>query len=337
MKKLLFNPSGSDKLEDRMIIGGNPTNIFNLNNVRYKWANRLYRVMMENFWIPEKVDLSGDKLSELTSEELEAYKGILSFLIFLDSQQTLNVPHISDYITAPEVKLCMAVQTYQEAVHSQSYQYIVETLVPANERDSIYDYWRTDSVLFERISYIANMYQNFLDDPTEDNLHRDIVANYLLEGLYFYNGFTFFYNLASRGKAVGTSEVIRYINRDELTHVVLFQNIISSMIENIKDTNWIYEMFETAIAQEIKWSTHKLGNNILGISNTSTEEYTKHLANRRLRYIGLDPIYEGVQNPYSHIESIADTVGKGEVKTNVFENTVTSYNQSSAVGGWEKF
>ena len=337
-RKKLFNPKGDDSLDARQLIGGNPTNIFNLNNVKYKWANGMYRRMMENFWIPEKVDLSSDNLNDLDDNELNAYKGILSFLIFLDSEQTENLPNISEYITAPEVNLVLAIQTYQEAIHSQSYQYIVETLVPKSDRDAVYEYWRTDNVLFERISYIAGMYQDFIDKPTKKNFLRTVIANYLLEGLYFYNGFTFFYNLASRGKVVGTSEVIRYINRDELTHVVLFQNMIRDLEITNKEVDWIYEMFDVAVQQEIKWSTHILGDRILGISKTSTEAYTKYLANRRLRNIKMPEVLfpEETENPYRHLEKMADTIGKGDVKSNVFESTVTSYNQASALKGWDK-
>jgi ribonucleoside-diphosphate reductase beta chain len=126
-RKKIFNPCGIDTLDQRKIIGGETTNIFNLNNVKYQWANNLYRTMMGNFWIPEKTDLTQDKNDyvSLVDEEKDAYDGILSFLVFLDSIQTNNIPNISNYITAPEVNLILAIQTYQEAIHSQSYQYII--------------------------------------------------------------------------------------------------------------------------------------------------------------------------------------------------------------------
>ena len=334
-EKLLFNPEGVDTLETRQLIGGNTTNIFNLNNVRFKWANRIYRTMVENFWIPEKVDLSADNLDALSEDERRAYVGILSFLIFLDSIQTNNLPNISNYITAPEVNLALAVQTYQEAIHSQSYQYIIETLVPVAERNDVYDYWRTDKLLLDRISYIASIYQDFMDKSSDKNFKRVVVANYLLEGVYFYNGFTFFYNLASRGKMPGTSEVIRYINRDELTHVVLFQYLIKELGISKK---LVHTMMNRAVEQEIEWSNHILGNNILGISTESTEGYTRYLANRRLRHIGMQPLYpEFDTNPYKHLEKIADTVADASVKANFFESTNTAYNQSSAIGGWDDF
>ncbi|MEG1087821.1 MAG: ribonucleotide-diphosphate reductase subunit beta, partial [Cetobacterium sp.] len=185
-------------LSERRIIKGDSTNIYKLNNVRYQWANLLYRNMMGNFWIPEKIDLTQDKndYENLTDYEKEAYDGILSFLIFLDSIQTNNIPNISNYITAPEVSLILSIQTFQEAVHSQSYQYIIESILPKEKRNMIYDKWREDKILFERNSYIADIYQNFLNNPNDENFSKALIADYLLEAVYFYNGFNFFYLLA---------------------------------------------------------------------------------------------------------------------------------------------
>lgn len=339
--KKIFNVEGDDSIQNRKIIGGNVTNLFNLNNVKYNWANKLYRVMMENFWIPEKVSLTDDKrcYSELSPHEKESYDGILSFLVFLDSIQTNNLPNISQYITAPEINLILAIQTYQEAVHSQSYAYIIESIVPADKRNDIYERWREDKILLERNKYIAAIYQDFLDDRTDANFARVLIANFLLEGIYFYNGFNFFYNLAARSLMIGTADEIKYINRDELTHCVIF----SQMIKQIWKDNpaffneaEVYEMFQKAAEQEMAWSNAIIGDNIVGINKDTTEKYTKFITNQRLKEIGLNPIFKGFDaTPYPHLEKIADTNGEGSVKGNFFEANVSSYNQSSAVEGWD--
>ncbi|MCW9050207.1 MAG: ribonucleotide-diphosphate reductase subunit beta [Deltaproteobacteria bacterium] len=342
--KRLFNPEGDDSLESRRIIGGNSTNIFNLNNVRYQWANKLYRNMMANFWIPEKTDLSSDiePYKHLTVEERQAYDGILSFLIFLDSIQTNNLSNVNDYITAPEVNLLLAIQQYQEAIHSQSYQYVVESIIPADRRNSIYDKWRTDKVLFERNKYIAQIYQDFIDEPSKQRFYRVLIANYLLEGIYFYNGFNFFYNLASRNLMLGTSEIIRYINRDELTHCVMFEFIVREIRELDPEyfpVDEVEEMFRFAVDQEISWTNHIIGDGVLGVSEETTEMYTKWLANERWNKLGFGgKLYEGFdKNPYKHLEKLADTEGEGDVKSNFFESTVSAYNQSSVLDGWDDF
>ena len=73
-RKKIFNPNGNDSISARKIINGNVTNIFNLNNVQFTWANKIYRLMMENFWIPEKISLGNDKrhYTELTPQEKTA-------------------------------------------------------------------------------------------------------------------------------------------------------------------------------------------------------------------------------------------------------------------------
>ncbi len=341
-RKKLFNIEGNDDVLQRKMIAGNVTNLFNLNNVKYQWANKLYRLMMENFWIPEKVSLYDDKrcYDELTPSEQNAYDGILSFLVFLDSIQTNNLPNISDYITAPEVNLILAIQTYQEAVHSQSYAYIIESIIPAEKRATIYDRWREDKVLLERNKYIAEIYQKFVDDRNDVNFARVLVANFLLEGLYFYNGFNFFYNLAARSLMIGTADEIKYINRDELTHCVIFSNIIKEIRKErpqFFNDDEIYDMFRKATEQEIAWSNHIIGDNVLGITPQTIEQYTKFMANKRLKEIGLNPIYEGFnETPYKNLEKISDTNGEGNVKGNFFEANVSSYNQSTAVEGWDE-
>lgn len=339
-KRPIFNPEGNDDPALRGILKGSVTNIFNLNNIKYKWAPKLYRTMMANFWIPENVDLTQDSQDYklLTDQEREAYDEILSFLTFLDSVQTTNIPNIAAYIKAPEININLSIHSYQEAIHSQSYGYIIESIIPPEKKEKIYYIWREDDVLFERNKYIASLYQKFLEEPTLENYGEALIGNYLLESLYFYNGFMFFYNLASRSLMQGTADVIRYINRDELTHVLLFNNLLRELNDErqIITKDKIYEMFKIAVEQEQRFSKKVIGNRVLGITEQSIEDYTFHLANQRLIYIGLEPIFPQRENPYPHLERIADTKGEGNVKANFFEGTVTSYNQASIVEGWDE-
>ncbi len=340
-QKLLFNPKGTDDLENRRIIGGNTTNIFNLNNIKYNWATELYRVMSQNFWLPEKVDLSLDvqNYSQLTDAERTAYNGILSFLVFLDSIQTNNVPFISNYITSPEVNIILGLQTYQEAIHSQSYGYIIDTIIPKEMKNTIYDYWRIDQILFDRNRLIAATFQDFRDNPSDDNFKKVVISNYLLEGLYFYNGFMFFYLLASRNLMPGTADIVKYINKDELTHVALFRNIMNTCQQEFpgffREEEIVY-LTKQAVDIEINWTNHIIGNQVLGINPTSTDKYTKYRANLLMQGINIKPLYpEATTNPYPHLEKIADLSGEAAIKSNFFEATVTSYQQSTVVTGWD--
>lgn len=346
-KNKIFNPEGNDDTSKRTIVNGSTTGLFNLNATKYAWTKQMYQVMVGNFWLPEKVMGLKEDANEfgegvdgrgLTEEEKNAYKGILSFLIFLDSMQTVNLPHLSDYITAPEVNLLISIQAFQEAIHSQSYATILETVVDSNQRDEIYYFWRTDKTLLERNKYIGQIYQDFIDKPSDKNFFDSMIANYLLEGLYFYNGFAFFDSLVDRGKMLATGRMIAYIRRDELTHVTMFANIMQELkkeFPSMYDENRIIEMTKTAVEQEINWGKHILGEKIPGINHETTEEYTKWLANKRLALLGIPAIYKDAkENPYQHLERLENLEGD---KSNFFETTVINYTQSTGLNGsWDE-
>lgn len=338
----IFNPAGNDDVSHRSIWFGETTNLMQLNDVRYTWAVGLYQQMRENFWIPQKLDITQDVTDywNLTPQERRAFDGILSYLTFLDSVQTCNLPHIKSCITAPEISLCIAEQISQEGMHNQSYQYMIETIIPGERRSVVYDFWRTDAILKDRCEYIATHYQRYIDSPTQENYFTALLADYLLEGMYFYNGFIFFYNLASRMLMPGSADIFKMINRDELSHVRLFQRLIPEAMAVLPHSvDQIYEMFAKAVEYECTWTNHIVGMEVLGITETSTIQYTKYLANMRLKAIGLNPLYpepEYQKSPYRHLERFSDTKSEGHTKANFFEAGVTAYVMSSGIAGWEE-
>jgi ribonucleoside-diphosphate reductase beta chain len=209
---------------------------------------------------------------------------------------------------------------------------MVETIVDKEDRDIIWDYWRKDKVLNKRCEHIAKAFEAFISNPNDQTFFESVIADYVLEGLYFYQGFIYFYNLASRALMCGTADMIRYINKDETLHVALYQHILKELPYSTEHgDDWIYDFFETATDLDIKWNQYIIGNNILGITNDSIDKYSKYLCNKRLKGIGLKPIYADISNPYKHLEKLAtDTV-----KTNFFDGTVTTYSQSTALEGWD--
>lgn len=341
-EKKLFNPDGDDRVESRTIIQGNSTNLFNLNEVKYSWAKDMYRQMLSNFWIPERIDLTQDKndyRTKLNNTEKEIFTSILSFLTFLDSIQTTNLPKVADYITAPEVSVLLGIQDFEEIIHSASYAYIIESVIPSDEREKVYEKWKTNTVLFNRNKLIAQTYQDFWDNKNMENFVKVLIANYILESMYFYNGFIFFYNLASRNLMQGVADEIRMINVNELTHITIFANIIKTIKfefpDLIKD-DLIYEMFKAGTEEEIKWGQFILkDSDIIGLNEVNTEKYTKYLCNKRLATIGLEPLYLDFNtNPYQYLEMHSDSNSDG-VKSNFFESKNTNYSQSTAFKGWD--
>lgn len=340
----LFNVYASDSPANREIWHGESTNLIQLNRVKYQWATKLYDQMRTDYWVAHKVDLSTDVtgINLLTAEELNAFKGTLGYLVFLDSMQVTNLPYLMANVTAPEIRLCFAEQLAQEGEHARSYQYVVETLFPEEERNSIYDYWRKDKFLQSRCEHIALLFQEFIDQPNEQNYLFALVGDYLLEGLFFYNGFNFFYAIASRGLMTFTKNIIQLINRDEKNHVYFFQQLLKEYFSKneILDDHYlvtkIYEIVNEMTMEEITWSQHILGDKVLGISSHSIAQYTEFRANNLLKNIGIAPLYkDATHNPYKHLEKMADIGSEANAKANFFDSTITTYVQAETLSDWD--
>ena len=152
-RKLLFNPDGDTDLQSRRMINGNTTNLNDFNNMKYTWVSGWYRQAMNNFWVPEEINLGTDvkdyphadcgQSGEPTTKSCPSS-------IFLDSIQTANLPNIGEYITANEVNLCLSIQTFQEAVHSQSYSYMLDTICEPQDRNDVLYQWKEDQHLLSQ-------------------------------------------------------------------------------------------------------------------------------------------------------------------------------------------
>ena len=299
-RNALFNPSGDTEIRLRKMIGGNTTNLNDFNNMRYKWVSDWYRQAMNNFWIPEEINLTQDTKDYPLLDEAErtAYDKILSFLVFLDSLQSNNLPTISEYITANEVNLCLHIQAFQECVHSQSYSYMLDTICSPEKRNDILYQWKTDEHLLKRNTFIGNCYNEFQESQDGFTLMKTLIANYILEGIYFYSGFMFFYNLSRNGKMSGSAQEIRYINRDENTHLWLFRSIILELKKEepelfTPDKVQIYEnMMREGVKQEIEWGQYVIGDNIQGLNRQMIADYIHYLGNLRWSSLGNPPLYE---------------------------------------------
>ena len=337
----VFNPTGTDLKSERHSFQGNSTGIINLNNVRYQWAIELWRQMRENFWVAEKFDLSLDRTdyNNLTPEEQRGFDGILAYLVFLDSVQVQNIPHLVRECTAPEVSICFSEQLSQETLHAQSYAYMIESIIPEEKREKIYSYWKDDEILLNRCKLIGSYYQKYIDHPNYENFLIALIADYILEGLYFYTGFIFFYNLSSRSLMCGSADIFKLINRDELSHVRLYQKLLQEQLATPfgEKVGYLHlkRIMTEAVAQEIQWSEYIIGDKILGITPSAIADYVYYLANLRLRAVGCEELFPKTNNPFKHLEKIADVTKDANVKANFFDSGVTQYQMATAVDGWD--
>lgn len=339
VKKPLFNPGGDTEVRLRRMIGGNTTNLNDFNNMRYAWVSGWYRQAMNNFWIPEEINLSQDvkDYPNLSVPERKAYDKILSFLVFLDSIQTANLPCIGEYVTANEVNLCLSIQTFQECVHSQSYSYMLDTICSPTQRDDILYQWKTDEHLLRRNTFIGDLYNEFQKKKDAFTLLKVMMANYILEGVYFYSGFMFFYNLARNGKMPGSAQEMRYINRDENTHLWLFRNIILELqkenpeLFTPENIEVLRGMLEEGVRQEIAWGHYVIGDDIPGLTKGMVTDYIKYLGNLRWAGLGYGTLYEGYDSEPENMAWVSQYSNANMVKTDFFEAKSTAYAKSTAL------
>jgi ribonucleoside-diphosphate reductase beta chain len=267
---------------------------------------------------------------QLTDTEKLSYDKALSQLIFMDSLQTNNlIDNVNPFITSPEINLILVRQAFEEALHSQSYAVMVDSI--SQNTDEIYDLWRSDEKLKNKNDSIAKIYTDLSENPTEENMIKAMFANQILEGIYFYSGFTFFYTLARSGKMLGSAQMIRFIQRDEVTHLLLFQNLINTLRRERSDLftphllEEVYDMFRHAVELEISWGIYITDGGILGLTDELIEKYIKFLADQRLHAVGLDKLYNE-DNPIKWVDKFSQF---NDQKTNFFEGNVTNYSKGS--------
>lgn len=332
-KKKIYDELSLEDINERKVFGGNPTGIINFSKVKYQWAFELYDLMLSNSWYPAEVATTGEKkdYNNLSPAEKRMYDLVLSQLIFMDSVQTNNLmDNINPYITAPEINACLSRQSFEESLHSKSYQVMADSV--SDNTDEIYEMWRVDPKLSEKNSFIASIYIELsTGEITDEKILLALFANQILEGIYFYAGFAALYTLAKAGKMIGSSQFIRFIQRDEVTHLLLFQNMINSVrkerpelfTEELEKT--VRDMFRKAVELESSWGHYITQNQILGLTDELISQYIKYLADRRLEAVGYKPEY-GVSHPIRWVDGFSSF---NEQRTNFFEGNVVNYSKGS--------
>jgi ribonucleoside-diphosphate reductase beta chain len=335
--KKLWNPNGDSAL-DESLIGGNPTGMLNFNDSRYKWADGIFKQMLENTWFPEEVDTSNEKKSYdslLTDQEKRMYDRVFSQLSFNDSLQAENlVDNINQYITNKVVNACLTRQAFEEVLHSKSYAVLLSDAVEDNTH--IFNLFKEDLTLRAKNEIIASNYSKFSSgEITKEKLFYAMVANQILEGVYFLSGFSAIYHLSDKMR--GSADMIAFIHRDEETHLALFQNMIKTFIkENPDEPYFIYrntvnKMFDEAYHLEVSWMKYifedVLPDHIL-------EATVAYFIKKRARAIGM---YDEEEDRYSHgvkttlVKKLESFGNFNDTRTNFFEGNVKNYSKGSLV------
>lgn len=213
--------------------------------------------------------------------------------------------------------------------NSKSYAVMVESI--SDNTDEIYDMWKTDEKLMEKNKYIASIYHSLSGDITDEKIVLAMFANQILEGIYFYAGFAAMYALGKSGKMLGSSQMIKFIQRDEVTHLLLFQNLINSTRKERPELFTpeleakVRDMFRKAVELEASWGAYITKGQILGFTDKIIEQYIQYLADRRLEAVGYKPEYN-VSHPIPWVDGYASF---NDQRANFFESNVINYSKGS--------
>ncbi|PPA70643.1 ribonucleotide-diphosphate reductase subunit beta [Jeotgalibacillus proteolyticus] len=325
------------------IINGKSSNILNWDNVRYSWAYPKYKTMLSNFWTPFEINMGNDikQFPQLSDEEQEAFLKIIGLLALLDSIQSDYAAKAADYLTDSSLNALMIMLAQQEVIHNHSYSYVLSSIVSQQKQNEVFDYWRTEPTLQERNEFVTNGYKAFAEDPTAEHFVQSIVYDVILEGLFFYSGFAFFYNLARNQKMVSTSTMINYINRDEQIHVGLFEKIYKEVLAENPELateahqQFVVDTFRKGAELEIAWGREIIGDRFDGITMEELEQYIQYMANKRCNQLGhgRDVFPDApVKNPLRWIIAYQE-VDQG--KTDFFEQKSRQYTKTSDANGFD--
>lgn len=332
---------------DKKIINGK-SDVNQLVPFKYKWAWEKYLATCANHWMPQEVNMTRDIAlwkdpNGLTEDERRIVSRNLGFFTTADSLAANNIV-LGTYrhITAPECRQFLLRQAFEEAIHTHAYQYIVES-IGLDEGEIFNAYHEIDSIRDKDeflIPFIDEICDPSFQTGTLENdqklLRSLIVFACLMEGLFFYVGFTQILALGRQNKMVGAAEQYQYILRDESMHC----NFGIDMINQIKLENpdlWtpefrenIIELFHRAVELEYRYAEDTMPRGVLGLNASMFKGYLRYIANRRATQIGLPELFPNEENPFPWMSEMIDL----KKERNFFETRVIDYQTGGALS-WD--
>jgi ribonucleoside-diphosphate reductase beta chain len=335
------------KVADKRIINGQ-TDVNQLVPFKYKWAWEKYLATCANHWMPQEINMSRDialwkNPNGLTDDERRVVKRNLGFFVTADSLAANNIV-LGTYrhITAPECRQFLLRQAFEEAIHTHAYQYIVESLdldeaEIFNAYNEVPSIRAKDEFLIPFIDAIADPHFKTGTPENDQTLLKSlIVFACLMEGLFFYVGFTQILALGRQNKMTGAAEQYMYILRDESMHC----NFGIDLINTVKLENphlWtaefreeIRDLFRKAVELEYAYAEDTMPRGVLGLNAPMFKTYLRFIANRRCQQIGIEPLYPQEENPFPWMAEMIDL----KKERNFFETRVIEYQTGGALN-WE--
>lgn len=316
---------------------------------KYLWAWEKYLTACANHWMPNEVNMAADfalwsDMNALTEDERMIIKRNLGFFATADSLVANNlVLAVYRHITNPECRQYLLRQAFEEALHTHSYQHIIQSL--GLDEAEVFNMYREIPSVAKKAEWALPFTQS-LSDPlfktgtleNDQRLLRDLIAFYVIfEGIFFYVGFTQILSMGRRNKMVGTSEQFQYILRDESMHM----NFGIDMINQIKIENpklWtdkfqkeMIKLIREGVDLEYQYAKDTMPRGILGMNSDMFKEYLEYIANRRCIQIGLPEQFPGAENPFPWMSEMMDL----KKEKNFFETRVIEY-QAGGTLKWDE-
>lgn len=331
------------KVDEKRLINCNRVDVNQLMPLKYKWAWEHYLNGCANHWMPTEVPMGKDielwKSKDLSADERLVIMRNLGFFSTAESLVGNNIVlAIFKHVTNPEVRQYLLRQSFEEAIHTHTFHYIVESL--ALDQGEVFNMYNEINTIHAKDQFEMVLTEDILkpdfNTETKEGAQKfleNLIGYYIImEGIFFYSGFVMILSFLRQNKMTGIGEQFQYILRDETIHL----NFGIDLINGIKEENpdlWtpkfqahIIDLVKQAVELEYSYAKDCLPRGILGLTSPMFREYVQYIADRRLERIGLKPLYKS-KNPFPWM---SETIDLGKEK-NFFETRVTEYQSSSSL------
>ena len=323
----VFNKEEVDTKKQPMFFG-KPLGVQRYDAFKYPVFDRLTTQMLGYFWRPEEVSLQKDRsdYQSLRPEQKHIFTSNLKYQILLDSVQGRGPGMaFAPYCALPELESAMNVWQFMEMIHSKSYTYIIKNVY--SDPSEVFDTILNDERILDRANSVTRAYDEFINEAhqwDQSNLWKDgwensqakdfalnelkrklyrAVANVnILEGIRFYVSFACSFAFGELKLMEGSAKIISLISRDENQHLVLTQNIMKNWMNGDdpemqqiaeEERNNVISMFKNAVEEEKDWAEYLFsGGSMIGLNDKLLNQYVEWIANKRMKSIGLKPVYD---------------------------------------------
>lgn len=308
-----------------------------LRPMRYPEFYEMYKNAIKNTWSVGEINFTMDLTdlhSKMTPAERHLIHRLVAFFATGDTIVSNNlVLNLYQHINAPEARMYLSRQLFEEAQHIEFYLTLLDNYVPDMvEREKAFDAIETipsikqkGDFCFKWIDSIQNLHKLESKDDRRQFLLNLICFAACIEGLFFFAAFAYVYFLRSKGLLHGLASGTNWVFRDESMHMAFAFAVIDQVKQEEPDLfddalqAQVYEMLEEAIECEYQFSQDVLGHGVSGMSPTLMRQYLEFCADQRFKRLGM-PVKYNVKNPFDFM----DLQDVQEV-TNFFERRVSSY------------